>query len=140
MQPCVREPLRTCGLQRTDAVLECAQECGPGKLRAHRPRIVLNTDGDALVFWSRSSTLGSFAAVGSGAGFGQSVRIDPFDGLVSPFPSVTVNADGPPVVEYRRFTSGYQAPRHVLRTWMGGSFMLLVQVSAPFAPGEVCDR
>lgn len=171
------------------------QDVAPENSGALRPRVVVNADGDPVVLWSRSSTLGCFAAVGSEAGFGPSVRlnpeevdlatadwqgpalaasgstvvaafkalpedtapcylvqstdggytwgdtlrVDPFDGLVSRFPSVAVKADGSPVVEYMQFTSGYLEPRHVVRTWMGGSFMPPVQVSAPFAPGEVCD-
>lgn len=171
------------------------QDVAPENSGALRPRVVLNADGEAVVLWSRSSTLGCFAAVGSEAGFGPSVRlnpeqvdlaaadwqgpalaasgstviaafkalpedaapcylvqstdggytwgdtlrVDPFDGLVSRFPSVAVKADGSPVVEYMQFTSGYLEPRQVVRTWMGGSFMPPVPLSAPFAPGEVCD-
>ena len=71
--------------------------------------------------------------------WGDTLRVDPYDGLVSRFPVVAARSDGSPVVEYMQFTSGYLEPRHVVRTWMGGSFMPPAQVSAPFAPGEVCD-
>lgn len=176
-------------------VWDAPQDVAPENSGALRPRVVVNADGNPVVLWTRSSTLGCFVSVGSDAGFGPSVRlnpedldiaaadwhgpalaahgstvavafkglpedtapcyliqstdggynwgdtlrVDPLDGLVSRFPSVAVKADGSPVVEYMQFTSGYLEPRHVVRTWMGGSFMPAVQVSAPFAPGEVCD-
>jgi hypothetical protein len=170
-------------------------DCAPENAGALRPRVVLNADGDPVVLWARSSTLGSFVAVGSDAGFGPSVRlnpedldlaaadwqgpalaaagdtvivvfkalpedmapcylvrsvdggytwsdtlrVDPYDGLVSRFPSVSIAASGDAVVEYMQFTAGYLEPRHVVRAEMGGTFMPPAPVSAPYAPGEVCD-
>lgn len=170
-------------------------DCAPANTGALRPRVVVNADGDPVVLWARSSTLGCFAAVGSDAGFGPAVRlnpqdvdlsaadwqgpalaaagdtvmavfkalpeetapcyllksvdggytwgdtlrVDPLDGLVSRFPSVAIAAGGDAVVEYMQFTEGYLEPRHVVRAEMGGAFMPAAPVSAPFAPGEVCD-
>lgn len=172
-----------------------AIDCAPEDAGALRPRIAVNADGDPIVLWARSTTLGTFVAVGSNAGFGPAVRlnpedldlaaadwqgpalaaagdtvmavfkalpddtapcylvksvdggytwgdtlrVDPYDGLVSRFPSVSIATGGDAVVQYMQFTSGYLEPRHVVRAQMGGSFMPVAPVSAPFAPGEVCD-
>ncbi|MBL0043035.1 MAG: T9SS type A sorting domain-containing protein [Flavobacteriales bacterium] len=70
--------------------------------------------------------------------WGDTMRVDPFDGLVSRFPSIAVNANGP-VVQYMQFTSGYLEPRQVVARMTGSEFMAPVQVSAPFSTGEVCD-
>lgn len=74
-----------------------------------------------------------------GMNWNDTLRVDPYDGLVSRFPVVAVTPDGAPIVEYMQFTSGYLEPRHVVRSWMDGSFLPPVPISAPFAPGEVCD-
>lgn len=78
-------------------------------------------------------------SVDGGATWDDTLRVDPYDGLVSRFPSVSIASGGDAVVEYMQFTSGYLEPRHVVRAQMGGSFMPVAPVSAPFAPGEVCD-
>lgn len=170
-------------------------DCAPEDAGALRPRVAVNAEGQAVVLWARSSSLGCFVAVGSDAGFGPAVRlnpldvdlaaadwqgpalaasgdtvmavfkalpeetapcylvrsadggqtwgdtlrVDPYDGLVSRFPSVSIAAGGDAVVQYMQFTSGYLDPRHVVRAEMGGSFMPVAPISAPFSPGEVCD-
>ena len=177
--------------QQWGPVIDCAPE-GAGALR---PRVAVNADGDAVVLWARSTSLGCFVSVGSDAGFGPAVRlnpvdldlaaadwqgpaiaasgdtvmavfkalpeetapcylvrsvdggntwgdtlrVDPYDGLVSRFPSVSSATGGAAVVQYMQFTQGYEEPRQVVRAMMGGSFMPVAPVSAPFAPGEVCD-
>ena len=74
-----------------------------------------------------------------GSTWGDTVRVDPYDGLVSRFPSIDlVDANGP-LVQYMQFDSGYFGARQVVSHMMGGAFMAPVQVSAPFAPGDVCD-
>lgn len=74
-----------------------------------------------------------------GLSWGDTVRVDPYDGLVSRFPSIDlVNANGP-LVQYMQFDSGYYGARQVVSHLLGGAFMPPVQVSAPFAPGDVCD-
>jgi hypothetical protein len=70
--------------------------------------------------------------------WGDTLRVDPNDSLVSRFPSIAVNANGP-VVQYMQFTTGYLEPRQVVTSMMGGEFMAPAQVSSPFATGEVCD-
>ena len=70
--------------------------------------------------------------------WGDTMRVDPYDGLVSRFPSIAVNANGP-VVQYMQFTSGYLEPRQVVTRMTGSQFMAPVQVSAPFSTGDVCD-
>ncbi len=74
-----------------------------------------------------------------GASWGDTLRLDPDDGLVSRFPSVAITDDGSPVVQYMQFTSGYLEPRMVVRAWSNGSPLDPAPVSAPYAPGEVCD-
>lgn len=74
-----------------------------------------------------------------GLTWGDTLRVDPPDGTVSRFPVVAVSPDGDPIVQYMQFTSGFLEPRQVVRTRMGGMWMPVAPVSAPFAPGEVCD-
>ena len=71
--------------------------------------------------------------------WGDTLRMDPFDGHVSRFPSIDVANGAEPVIEYMQFGSGFADPRQVVTRMMGGVFMGPVQVSTPFAPGEVCD-
>ncbi len=71
--------------------------------------------------------------------WGDTVRVDPFDGLVSRFPSIDVSDPDVPVVQYMQFDSGFSGARQVVTRMVGGTFMPPVQVSAPFAPGDVCD-
>ncbi|MBL7985522.1 MAG: T9SS type A sorting domain-containing protein [Flavobacteriales bacterium] len=74
-----------------------------------------------------------------GTTWGDTLRVDPYDGLVSRFPSIDVVDPDAPVVQYMQFDSGYFGARQVVSHRMGGAFMGPVQVSEPFAPGEVCD-
>lgn len=70
--------------------------------------------------------------------WGDTLRVDPYDGLVSRFPSIAVGPLGP-VVQYMQFTEGYEEPRQVVSRYVDGVFQPPVQVSTPFSPGEVCD-
>ncbi len=74
-----------------------------------------------------------------GTSWSDTLRIDPDDGLLSRFPAVAVGPGGEPVVQYMQFSPGFSQARHVVRHMMGGMFMGVEQVSAPFAPGDVCD-
>lgn len=74
-----------------------------------------------------------------GSTWSDTLRIDPDDGLLSRFPAVAVGPTGEPVVQYMQFSPGFGEARHVVRQMMGGMFMGVEQVSAPFAPGYVCD-
>ncbi len=106
------------------------------------PAIAAHGDALWVVYKGLPEDMAPCYLVGStdgGATWGDTLRVDPFDGLVSRFPSVAVAPDGSPVVEYMQFTSGYLEPRHVVRAWADGSFLPPAQVSTPFAPGEVCD-
>ncbi len=68
------------------------------------------------------------------------MRVDPMDGLLSRFPSIVVVPGAGPVVQYMQFTGGFAGDAHYVTTRMvGGLFQAPVQVSSPFAPGEVCD-
>ena len=74
-----------------------------------------------------------------GLTWGDTLRVEPFDGLVSRFPSIDVVDPNAPLVQYMQFDSGYFGARQVVSHMMGGSFMGPVQVSSPYAPGDVCD-
>ena len=71
--------------------------------------------------------------------WGDTLRVDPFDDRVSRFPSIAVADPEAPLVQYMQFDSGYFGARQVVSRRTGGVFSAPVQVSAPFAPGEVCD-
>ncbi|MBP9081379.1 MAG: T9SS type A sorting domain-containing protein [Flavobacteriales bacterium] len=74
-----------------------------------------------------------------GQTWGDTLRVDPLDGLVSRFPSIAITGSGEPVVQYMQFDSGYYGARQVVCRMVGGAFMPPVQVSTPFAQGDVCD-
>ncbi|MBL8003083.1 MAG: hypothetical protein JNL05_14110 [Flavobacteriales bacterium] len=74
-----------------------------------------------------------------GLSWGDTLRVEPADGLVSRFPSIEVVDPDAPIVQYMQFDSGYFGARQVVSHMMGGAFMPPVQVSAPYAPGDVCD-
>ncbi len=71
--------------------------------------------------------------------WGDTIRVDPFDGLVSRFPSIDVLEPDAPMVQYMQFDEGFSGARQVVTRMMDGTFMDPVQVSAPYAPGLVCD-
>ena len=71
--------------------------------------------------------------------WGDTLRVEPYDGLVSRFPSIALDDPDAPLVQYMQFDSGYFGARQVVSHMMGGGFMSPVQVSTPFAPGDVCD-
>jgi hypothetical protein len=74
-----------------------------------------------------------------GVTWGDTIRVDPLDGLISRFPSLDVRDPDMPLVQYMQFDNGWNGARQVVTRMMGSSFMAPVQVSAPFAPGDVCD-
>ena len=74
-----------------------------------------------------------------GFSWSDTLRVEPFDGKVSRFPSIAVSDPDMPLVQYMQFDSGYYGARQVVSHMMGSGFMAPVQVSAPFAPGDVCD-
>ncbi len=74
-----------------------------------------------------------------GTTWGDTMRVDPFDGLVSRFPSIDLVDPDAPMVQYMQFDNGWNGARQVVSHMMGGSFMDPVQVSSPYAPGDVCD-
>lgn len=71
--------------------------------------------------------------------WGDTIRVDPFDGLVSRFPSIDLSDPDMPLVQYMQFDGGWSGARQVVTHLVGNMFVTPVQVSAPFAPGEVCD-
>ncbi len=71
--------------------------------------------------------------------WGDTLRVEPFDGLVSRYPSIDLAGPDAPLVQYMQFDNGWNGARQVVAHLMDGAFMDPVQVSAPFAPGEVCD-
>lgn len=74
-----------------------------------------------------------------GNSWGDTVRVDPFDGLVSRFPSIALVGPDEPVVQYMQFDNGWNGAREVVTRMSAGSFAPPVQVSTPFSGGEVCD-
>jgi hypothetical protein len=74
-----------------------------------------------------------------GLTWSDTIRVSSPDSLVSRFPSVSVIPGVGPVIEYMEFTSGYMEPRQVVVRMENGVFQPPVQVSVPYAPGEVCD-
>ncbi len=78
-------------------------------------------------------------SIDGGMTWGDTIRVDPFDGLVSRFPSIDVVDPDAPLVQYMQFDNGWNGARHVVARMMSGAFMGPVQVSAPYAPGLVCD-
>ena len=79
------------------------------------------------------------ASYDGGASWGDTLRVDPYDGLVSRFPSIAVNEQGEPLVQYMQFDSGYNGARQVMCRWNGAGFDPPVQLSTPFSAGLVCD-
>ena len=74
-----------------------------------------------------------------GLTWGDTIRVEPFDGLVSRFPSIDVADPDAPLVQYMQFDNGFAGARHVVTRLDGSTFTAPVQVSAPYAPGLVCD-
>lgn len=71
--------------------------------------------------------------------WGDTIRVDPFDGLVSRFPSIDVVEPDAPLVQYMQFDNGFNGARQVVSRMVGGAFADPVQVSTPHTPGLVCD-
>lgn len=78
-------------------------------------------------------------SIDGGTTWGDTLRVDPFDGLVSRFPSIAITGNGEPLVQYMQFDSGYYGARQVVCRMVNGAFQPPVQVSTPFAQGDVCD-
>jgi hypothetical protein len=74
-----------------------------------------------------------------GLTWGDTIRVEPNNGLWSRFPSITVQDPDEPVVQYMEFDSGFMGARYVVSKMTGGIFNPPVQVSSPYAPGNVCD-
>ncbi|MBP6390161.1 MAG: hypothetical protein KA175_00420 [Flavobacteriales bacterium] len=74
-----------------------------------------------------------------GMTWGDTIRVDPYDGHLSRFPSIDVADPDAPLVQYMQFDNGFAGARHVVTQFDGTTFTAPVQVSSPFAPGLVCD-
>ncbi len=74
-----------------------------------------------------------------GSTWGDTIRVDRPDGLLSRFPSIAVVDPDAPLVQYMQFDEEFSNARQVVTHMMGGAFMDPVQVSTPYAPGDVCD-
>jgi hypothetical protein len=71
--------------------------------------------------------------------WGDTIRVEPYDGHLSRFPSIDVADPDAPLVQYMQFDNGFSGARHVVTRLNGNTFTPPVQVSTPFAPGLVCD-
>jgi len=74
-----------------------------------------------------------------GLTWGDTIRVEPNDGRVARFPTLIVTDPDAPVVQYMQFEQGWAGARQVTSRLVGGVFSTPVEVSAPFASGEVCD-
>jgi len=86
-------------------------------------------------------TLYASRSTNGGQTWPDTARIAPLPGLEARFPTVAYIPGQGPVVQYLEFDPGWQEPRYVVSTSMDGgdSYGAPVPVSAPYAPGEVCD-
>jgi hypothetical protein len=71
--------------------------------------------------------------------WGDTIRVEPFDGMISRFPVIDVIDADSPIVQYMQFNDGFMGARYVVTRMENGMFQEPVQVSTPFAPGNVCD-
>lgn len=85
------------------------------------------------------ATMPAFArrSLDGGLTWGDTVRVtnDPW----MRFPSIAIGNAGEPVVQYMQFGAGFSNARQVTTRMQGGTFQPSVDVSTPFAPGDVCD-
>ena len=86
-------------------------------------------------------TLYASRSMDGGQTWPDTARIAPLPGLEARFPTVAYIPGQGPVVQYMEFDPGWQLPRYVVSTSIdgGSTYGPPVQVSAPYAPGEVCD-
>lgn len=71
--------------------------------------------------------------------WGDTIRVEPDNGLISDLPSITVSDPNAPIVQYMEFDAGWSNARQVVSKMSNGSFGAPMQVSTPYAPGDVCD-
>jgi hypothetical protein len=71
--------------------------------------------------------------------WGDTLRITASEGPWSRFPNVAAGPMGEPIVQYMAFEPNFLDPHYAVSHMMGGTFMPPVNVSSPFASGEVCD-
>ncbi|MGV9012954.1 MAG: hypothetical protein ACOH13_10215 [Flavobacteriales bacterium] len=85
------------------------------------------------------ATMPAFArrSLDGGLTWGDTVRIT--DDVWTRFPSIAIGTAGGPVVQYMQFDANFSNARQVTTRMVGGTFQPPVEVSAPFAPGQVCD-
>jgi len=74
-----------------------------------------------------------------GSTWGDTIRVDRPDGLLARFVSIDVADPDGPMVQYMQFDEGFSGARQVVTRLVDGAFTDPVQVSAPYAPGRVCD-
>ncbi|MBK9177356.1 MAG: hypothetical protein IPM46_13685 [Flavobacteriales bacterium] len=74
-----------------------------------------------------------------GLTWSDTLRVDPFDGLVSRFPSIACEDPEAPIVQYMQFDGGWSGARQVVSRMSAGAFAAPLHVSQPFSTGEVCD-
>lgn len=91
------------------------------------------TQGVGTLYASRSTD--------GGQSWPDTVRIAPQPGLEARFPTVAYLPGQGPIVQYMEFDPNWMEPRYVVSASVNGgtSYGPPVPVSAPYAPGEVCD-
>jgi len=106
-------------------------------IAAHGDTVIVvystGTQGVGTLYASRSTD--------GGQTWPDTARIAPLPGLEARFPTVAYIPGQGPVVQYMEFDPGWQLPRYVVSSSTDGgtTYGPPVQVSAPYAPGEVCD-
>lgn len=108
-----------------------------GDIAAHGDTLIAvystGTQGVGTLYASRS--------IDGGSTWPDTVRIAPQPGLEARFPTVAYIPGQGPVVEYMEFDPNWSEPRYVVSSSFDGgtTYGPPMPVSAPFAPGEVCD-
>lgn len=106
----------------------------------------LAAHGDTVVVVYSTGTLGVGSLYASrstdgGLSWPDTTRIGPVTGQEARFPTVAYVPGQGPIVQYMEFEANWSDPRYVMSASRdgGASFDPPVPLSAPFAPGEVCD-
>ncbi len=74
-----------------------------------------------------------------GVTWGDTIRVEPHNGLYTRFPSITAVHPDEPIVQYMEFDEGFMGAHQVVVKMTDGVFGAPVQVSSPFSSGDVCD-
>lgn len=74
-----------------------------------------------------------------GVTWGDTIRVEPYNGLLTRFATIAAVHPDEPIVQYMEFEEGFMGARQVVVKMTDGVFGAPVQVSTPFTTGDVCD-